>query len=260
MGKETLADQAKAIRSELNLVRTGNRTLAEPRPCEIIPGFTANADGSALVSTGDTRVICTAFIEDKVPPFRRNSGQGWLTAEYGMLPGATNTRVQREVTQGKASGRTLEIQRLIGRSLRGVTDLSAIGENTIWVDCDVIQADGGTRTAAITGAYVAVVLALRKLGGRMKFKTPPITRQVAAVSVGLIEGEAILDLDYSEDSRADVDLNVVFLDDKGLIEVQGTAEGDPFDRSHLNQMLDLAEAGITQRLEVQMAALGGKLL
>ena len=240
--------------------RADGRTQGQSRPCEIVPGFTFSADGSVLVSTGHTRVICTAFVENKVPSFRRDSGGGWLTAEYGMLPGATNTRAPREVTQGKASGRTLEIQRLIGRSLRAVTDLNAIGENTVWVDCDVIQADGGTRTAAITGSFVALVLALRKLGTRVAFPHPPITRHLAAVSVGVMDGEPVLDLDYSEDSKADVDLNVVMFEDKGLVEVQGTAEGNPFNREQFNRMLDLAEVGIAERIAVQKQALGGTLV
>ena len=246
--------------SDQIIQRSGGRTPAQSRPCEIITGYTTNADGSVLVSTGGTRVICTAFVENKVPSFRANSGGGWLTAEYGMLPSATNTRVTREVTQGRASGRTLEIQRLIGRSLRAVTDLSAIGENTISIDCDVIQADGGTRTAAITGAYVALVLALRKLDKRVSFVTSPVTRHLAAVSVGVMNGQGVLDLDYSEDSSADVDLNVVMFEDKGLVEVQGTAEGNPFSREQFNQMLDLAEVGIAERIEVQKQALGGTLL
>jgi len=257
---DSLQDQAKKLRTEMNLLRAENRAPEAPRPITLQTGFTKHAEGSVLVSTGDTQVICTASVEDKVPPFLRGAGQGWVTAEYAMLPRATSTRTNREVTQGKPSGRTSEIQRLIGRSLRAAVDLSALGENTIWLDCDVIQADGGTRTAAITGAFVALVLALRELGQRQKFKRPPLLRQVAAVSVGILEARPLLDLDYMEDSKAEVDLNVVMTDKLDLIEVQGTAEEEPFSREQFNQMMDLAEAGIAQRLAAQLEALGGRLL
>lgn len=256
----TLAEMAKKLKKDLNLMRKNGRKVDESRTFNIIPDFTCHAEGSVLAECGDTKVLCTASVENKLPPHRRGTGGGWLTAEYGMLPRATNTRNPREATKGKASGRTSEIQRLIGRSLRAVVDLNSIGENTIWIDCDVIQADGGTRTAAITGAYVALVMALRKMEAKKKFKQNPLIGQIASVSVGLLEGNAILDLDYSEDSNAEVDLNLVMNDRNEIIEIQGTAEEKSFSREQLNQMLDLGEIGLKQRLEVQLQALGGKLL
>ena len=260
MSIDTLQEQARALKSSLPLKRPDGRESGQARPLEIVTDFTMHAEGSVLVCSGDTKVICTASLEERVPPFRRGTGGGWLTAEYGMLPRATNTRSTREVTAGKPSGRTSEIQRLIGRSLRSVVDLSVLGENTIWLDCDVIQADGGTRTAAITGGFVALVLALRKLGAKRKFKRPPVSGHVAAVSVGLIEGRPLLDLNYAEDSGADVDLNVVMNESLHIIEIQGTAEKEPFPRTLLESMLDFAEQGVAERVAAQRAALGNKLV
>ena len=260
MAGDSLQEQARELKSKIPLARKDGRKPEEPRPFEIINDFTKYAEGSVLAKSGNTHIICTASVENRVPPFRRGSGLGWVTAEYGMLPRATNTRNSREATAGKPSGRTQEIQRLIGRSLRSVVDMSVLGENTIWLDCDVIQADGGTRTAAITGSFVALVLALRELGKSHKFVRPPVQRHVAAVSVGLMGGQPILDLDYDEDSSAQVDLNLVMTDSLDVIEVQGTAEEEPFPRNLLNLMLDQAEAGITQRVAAQRAALGGKLV
>ena len=260
MTGDSLQNQARELKSKIPLARKDGRKPEEARPFEIVKDFTMHAEGSVLVKSGNTHIICTASVENRVPPFRRGSGLGWVTAEYGMLPRATNTRTTREVNTGKPSGRTSEIQRLIGRSLRSVIDMSVLGENTIWIDCDVIQADGSTRTAAISGSFVALVLALRKLGKSHKFSHPPVQRHVSAVSVGLMAGQPILDLDYDEDSSAQVDLNLVMTDNLDIIEIQGTAEEDPFPRDLLNRMLDQAEAGITQRVEVQRAALGGKLV
>ena len=209
-----------------------------------------------FIEAGRTRVICTASVEDRVPPFLRNSGKGWVTAEYGMLPRATSTRTQREASTGKVGGRTQEIQRLIGRSLRSVMNLPALGERTIWMDCDVIQADGGTRTASITGAFVALALALEGLRKRDVIKSIPLLDYVAAISVGIVDGEALLDLAYDDDSRADVDMNIVKTGDGRFIEVQGTAEGSPFDRDALTALLDLADVGIRQLIEKQRAIVG----
>ena len=215
-----------------------------------------HAEGSVLIEAGRTRVICTASVEDRVPQFLRNTGKGWVTAEYGMLPRATNTRTQREASAGKVGGRTQEIQRLIGRSLRSVTNLPALGERTIWIDCDVIQADGGTRTASITGAFVALALALEKLRERDVIKKIPLSDYVAAVSVGIVDGEPLLDLAYDDDSRADVDMNVVKTGDGRFIEVQGTAEAAPFGRESLIRLLALADGGIAQLVEKQRAIVG----
>ena len=215
-----------------------------------------HAEGSVLIETGHTRVICTASVEDRVPTFLRNTGKGWVTAEYGMLPRATSTRMQREAASGKVGGRTQEIQRLIGRSLRSVTNLAALGERTIWIDCDVIQADGGTRTASITGAFVALALALEKLRTRDVIKNIPLSDYVAATSVGIVDGEPLLDLAYEDDSRADVDMNIVKTGNGRFIEVQGTAEAEPFGREALMMLLDLAEYGITQLVEKQRAIVG----
>ena len=209
------------------------------------------AEGSCLIEMGDTRVLCAATVEDRVPPHLRGKGLGWVTAEYSMLPRATSERTQREVTKGRQGGRTMEIQRLIGRALRGVVDTSKIGDRTVTIDCDVLQADGGTRTASITGGYVALVLALRKIGA-----TAAVTGQVAAVSVGIIDAVPMLDLDYSEDSRAEVDFNVVGTDQKTYVEVQGTAEGKPFDRPGMDRLLDLADGGLTQLFKMQRTVLG----
>ena len=240
--------------------RAGGRKPDAPRPLTFQLDYTRHAEGSVLVATGETKVICTASVENKVPPFRRGADAGWLTAEYAMLPGATPTRSTREITAGKAGGRTMEIQRLIGRSLRSVVDLRCLGERTIWIDCDVIQADGGTRTASITGAFVALVLALRRLQETEPLRGPPLSGQVAAVSVGLVEGSPLLDLDYTEDSCAEVDLNVVMTAEGELIEILGTAEEAPFSRAQLNDMLDLAEIGIRHHAAAQWDALGGRLL
>ena len=224
--------------------RTDGRAPSELRTTRLTPGFLAHAEGSVLIEAGRTRVICSASVEDRVPPFLRNSGKGWVTAEYGMLPRATSTRTQREATAGKVGGRTQEIQRLIGRSLRSVTRLAELGERTIWIDCDVIQADGGTRTASITGGFVALVLALKKLKENGVLRGLPVQDHVAATSVGVVGGTPMLDLAYEEDSRADVDMNVVKTGDGRFIEVQGTAEGPPFERPALDALLELADAGI----------------
>jgi ribonuclease PH len=209
-----------------------------------------------LIEAGHTKVICTASVEDRVPQFLRNSGKGWVTAEYGMLPRATSTRTQREASAGKVGGRTQEIQRLIGRSLRSVTHMPSLGERTIWIDCDVIQADGGTRTASITGAFVAMVLAMEKMREREVIKSIPVSDYVAAISVGIVDGEALLDLAYDDDSRADVDMNIVKTGNGRFIEVQGTAEAEPFGRESLIKLLALADGGITQLVEKQRAVVG----
>ena len=235
--------------------RPSGRRPEQMREVSFEVGFTKQAEGSVLASFGNTRVLCTASISEGVPGFLRGKGQGWLTAEYGMLPGSTNSRVDREAVRGKQSGRTVEIQRLIGRSLRASIDLKKLGERTITIDCDVLQADGGTRTTAITGASVAVVLALNTLQRSGALTTDPLKSMVSAVSVGMWRGIPILDLDYPEDSRADSDINVVMLAEGGLIEVQGTAEEKVFSRNELNALLDLAEAAGVQLLAAQMAAL-----
>jgi ribonuclease PH len=236
--------------------RSDGRAPGDLRPTQLTPGFLAHAEGSVLIEVGRTRVICSASVEDRVPPFLRNSGKGWVTAEYGMLPRATSTRTQREATAGKVGGRTQEIQRLIGRSLRSVTRTAELGERTIWIDCDVIQADGGTRTAAITGGFVALVLALKKLKESGALKTLPVQDHVAATSVGVVAGTPMLDLAYDEDSRADVDMNVVKTGDGRFIEVQGTAEGPPFERPALDALLELADAGIRRLVEMQREIVG----
>jgi len=218
--------------------------------------WTRHAEGSVLVEFGDTRVLCTASVEERVPPFLRDKGRGWLTAEYGMLPRATNTRSEREAARGKQSGRTLEIQRLIGRALRAVVDLPALGERTIQVDCDVLQADGGTRTAAITGAFVALHDALDWMRGRGMLQALPVRDFVAAVSVGIYQGAPVLDLDYAEDSACDTDMNVVMTGTGGFVEVQGTAEGAPYSRAEMDALLSLASRGIAQLVEHQRRALG----
>ncbi len=235
--------------------RPSGRQPHELRDINITRNFTCHAEGSVLVEFGRTKVLCNASIAEGVPRFLRGSGQGWITAEYGMLPRSTGSRMDREAARGKQGGRTLEIQRLIGRSLRAVVDLKRMGEYTITVDCDVIQADGGTRTASITGACVALVDALNGLQRDKLLKTDPLNQLVASVSVGVYQGVPVLDLDYPEDSSADTDMNVVMGEDGGLIEVQGTAEGATFDRATLNQMLDLAEAGIRELFEAQRQAL-----
>jgi ribonuclease PH len=220
------------------------------------PNYLMHPEGSVLIEAGRTKVICTASIEERVPPFLRNSGKGWVTAEYGMLPRATSTRTTREATSGKVGGRTQEIQRLIGRSLRAVTKLEAMGERSVWVDCDVIQADGGTRTASITGSYVALVLALRTLVKRGVLSQVPVQDHVAAISVGIVDGVPLLDLAYDEDSRADVDMNIIKTSDGRYIEIQGTAETTPFGRDRLYDMLAMADAGIAELVEIQTQALG----
>lgn len=235
--------------------RPSGREADQMRPVTLTRHYTKHAEGSVLVEFGDTKVICTASVEAGVPRFLRGSGQGWITAEYGMLPRATGERMQREASKGKQGGRTLEIQRLIGRSLRAAVDMRSIGENTVYIDCDVIQADGGTRTASITGACVALVDALTALKKRGAIKKVPAVQMIAAVSVGIYEGTPVLDLDYLEDSAADTDLNVVMTDKGGFIEVQGTAEAAPFSADELNAMLALAKQGIEQLFTMQTAAL-----
>ncbi len=214
------------------------------------------AEGSVLIETGNTKVICTASVEGSVPPFLKGKGSGWLSAEYNMLPRSTSTRVRRERT--KVGGRTQEIQRLIGRSLRSVLDMESLGEKTVWIDCDVIQADGGTRTASITGAYVALVLALRKINNQ--FNSFPVNRQVAAISLGIINDNVLLDLDYPEDSNAEVDMNIIMTEKKEIIEIQGTAEKEPFTRNKLTEILDIAEEGLNSHFQTQLHALNGRIV
>jgi ribonuclease PH len=237
-------------------MRSDGRLDEQLRPTRITPNYLMHAEGSVLVESGKTKVICTASIEDRVPPFRRNSGKGWVTAEYGMLPRATTTRTQREAQQGKVGGRTQEIQRLIGRSLRAVTKMEELGERTITLDCDVIQADGGTRTASITGAFVALALAVSKMRQQDIIRTMPIVDYVAATSVGIVEGMPMLDLAYIEDSKADVDMNVIKTGAGLYIELQGTAEAMPFGREALNRLLDLADTGIRQLIALQRGLVG----
>ncbi|MGH8582183.1 MAG: ribonuclease PH [Gammaproteobacteria bacterium] len=236
-------------------VRPSGRAADQIRPVTIERGYTRYAEGSVLIGYGATRVICTASVEERVPPFLRNSGRGWVTAEYGMLPRATASRTRRESADGKQGGRTLEIQRLIGRSLRAVVDFQALGERTLLIDCDVIQADGGTRTAAITGSYVALVDAVRALLGRRALKTNPIHGMLAAVSAGIYRGLPVLDLDYAEDCEAETDMNVVMNEAGNFIEVQGTAEGHAFRTEELHSMLALARHGIAAIIEIQTRAL-----
>ena len=224
--------------------RLNDRGPNELRPITISPNFTIHAEGSVLIEVGHTKVICTASVDDKVPPFLRNTGKGWVTAEYGMLPRATNTRSGREAAAGKVGGRTMEIQRLIGRSMRSVVALNELGERTVWLDCDVIQADGGTRCASITGAFVALVLALDKLKQSGQLRSIPVSDYVAAVSVGIVGGMPLLDLAYEEDSKADVDMNIVKTSDGRFIEIQGTAEAEPFGTDTLTGLLALADKGI----------------
>src|SRR5918995_174231 len=241
------------------MTRIDGRSPSQLRPTKITPGFLMHAEGSVLIEVGRTRVICTASVEDRVPPFLRNTGKGWVTAEYGMLPRATSTRTQREATAGKVGGRTQEIQRLIGRSLRSVMKLNELGERTVWIDCDVIQADGGTRTASITGGFVALVLALQRMREAGQIKAIPIQDYVAATSVGVVGGLPMLDLAYEEDSRADVDMNIIKTGDGRFIEIQGTAESEPFSREALAGLLDLADSGIAQLIEKQRAIVGSIL-
>jgi ribonuclease PH len=236
-------------------MRPSGRAANEIRPIRLTPNFTRHAEGSVLVEFGDTRVLVTASVEARIPNFLKGRGEGWLTAEYGMLPRATHTRSLREAARGRQSGRTLEIQRLIGRSLRAAMDRAALGERTITVDCDVLQADGGTRTAAITGGFVALVLACRELLRRGEIEGNPVHGQVAAVSVGIFQGEPILDLDYAEDTEAETDMNVVMNEVGGFIEIQGTAEGHAFKRNELTSLLDLASQGIDSCLAAQRSVL-----
>lgn len=238
------------------MTRQYDRAPGDLRPTAITPDFLAHAEGSVLIEVGRTRVICAASVEDRVPPFLRGTGKGWVTAEYGMLPRATSTRTTREASTGKVGGRTMEIQRLIGRSMRTIVRLNELGERTIWLDCDVIQADGGTRTAAITGAFVALVLALGKLKKAETLKTIPISDYVAATSVGIVGGMPLLDLAYEEDSKADVDMNIVKTGDGRFIEIQGTAEAEPFGRDTLIGLLELADAGIAELIAKQRAIVG----
>ena len=237
--------------------RPSGRTAEQMRDVRFTRGYTRHAEGSVLIEFGDTRVLCTASIESRVPPFLKGSGRGWVTAEYGMLPRSTNSRMRREATSGHQGGRTLEIQRLIGRSLRAVVDLAALGENTITLDCDVLQADGGTRTASITGAYVALADAVDTLLKNGKLKASPLHGAVASVSVGIYNGVPVLDLDYAEDSNAETDMNVVMNNAGHFVEVQGTAEGHAFRREEMNAMLDLAASGITRLFELQEQARAG---
>jgi ribonuclease PH len=237
-------------------LRTDNRAPDELRAVKITPGFLAHAEGSALIEMGSTRVICAASVEDKLPPHLRGQrAEGWVTAEYGMLPRSTHTRTQREIGRGGRSGRTHEIQRLIGRSLRAISDRKVLGERTITLDCDVLQADGGTRTAAITGAYVAFSIACKRLLKEKKIKRSPIISEVAAVSVGIVDGTALLDLKYDEDSRAEVDMNVICTGDGRFIEVQGTAEGSPFTREQMDNLLELGRKGIEELIRLQRQAI-----
>ena len=238
--------------------RPSGRGIDQLRDIRLTRRYTRHAEGSVLIECGDTKVICTASIDEKVPPFLKGKGQGWLTAEYGMLPRATGTRVDREAARGKQTGRTQEIQRLIGRSLRAVIDLSKIGERTIQIDCDVIQADGGTRTASITGAYVAVADAIAYLLAKKNLGASPLRDHVAAISVGVYRGAAVLDLDYLEDSACDTDMNVVMTGRGGFVEVQGTAEGDAFTQEQMNSMLALAKKGIQELVTAQRAALDAR--
>jgi ribonuclease PH len=242
------------------IYRSDNRTLDQMRPVNLIPDYIHTAEGSVLIEVGNTRVICTASVEESVPQFMRNMGKGWISSEYSMLPRATLTRTAREVNKGRPSGRTHEIQRLIGRSLRAVVDLDRLGERTIWIDCDVIQADGGTRTASITGAFVALGLALEKLVEAGTLTSSPLRDFVAAISVGIVDGEILLDLSYEEDSRADVDMNFVMTAGKKLVEIQATAEHQVFDEAQLGKMIGLASQGVQQLIAKQQAVLGALTL
>lgn len=251
----TLSDQLKNL--GLDAMRPSGRQPDQMRDIRITRNYTKHAEGSVLVEFGDTKVLCTASVERGVPRFLRGSGQGWVTAEYGMLPRATNTRTDREAARGKQGGRTLEIQRLIGRSLRAAMDLNKLGENTITIDCDVLQADGGTRTASISGAYVAIcdAIAFLKKDKHGAMKGNPLKHQIAAISVGIYKEQAVLDLDYAEDSSAETDMNVVMTEKGGFVEVQGTAEGEPYSEEELNAMLALARKGIAEITAAQTAAL-----
>ncbi len=237
-------------------MRIDGRNTDDLRPVQLTPDFIPHAEGSVLIEVGRTRVICTASVEESVPLFMRGSNKGWITAEYSMLPRATESRTPREASLGRKSGRTQEIQRLIGRSLRTAANLDLLGERTIWVDCDVIEADGGTRTASITGAFVAMVQAMDKLVDKGALNTVPIRSSIAAVSVGIVDGVPMLDLNYEEDANAEVDFNVVMTDQREFVELQGTAERQPFSKTRLDALLDLAESGIAQLIDTQQQALG----
>lgn len=239
--------------------RSHNRSPAQLRPVQFTRQFTKHAEGSVLVCFGDTQVLCTASVEESVPPFLRGKGQGWVTAEYGMLPRSTHSRMRREAAAGKQSGRTQEIQRLIGRSLRSVVDLTALGERQITIDCDVLQADGGTRTASISGAYVALVDAINQLINKGLLQQSPIKDSIAAISVGMVDGQALLDLDYPEDSNCETDMNVVMTGSGHFVEVQGTAEGAPFSFAEMQAMLGLAQQGISQIIQMQKEVLEQRL-
>jgi len=236
-------------------MRSYNRAALDLRPISIQKGVLKHAEGSALIEMGDTRVLCAASIEDGTPLFLRGSGKGWVTAEYGMLPRSTKTRTSREAVKGKQGGRTMEIQRMIGRSLRSITRMDCFGEMTVKIDCDVLQADGGTRVASVTGGYVALVEAFKTLVRQNKISVPPVMDSIAAVSVGIVDGRVLLDLDYSEDSCADVDMNVVMTGNGGLVEIQGTGEDRPFPRERLNELIDAAWGGISQIIDVQKKVL-----
>ena len=238
-------------------MRPSGRTPEQPRDIRLTRNYTCHAEGSVLVEFGNTKVICTASVENKVPPFLRGQGKGWITAEYGMLPRSTGSRMGREAARGKQGGRTVEIQRLIGRSLRAAVDLDALGEHSITIDCDVIQADGGTRTAAITGGCVALVDALNHLVAEKRIKKSPLKQMIAALSVGIYKGTPVVDLDYPEDSEAETDMNVIMTDQGGFIEIQGTAEGAPFVQEELDSMLTLAKQGIEKLFVLQKEALEG---
>ena len=240
--------------------RSDNRAPDQMRPVNIVPEFISTAEGSVLIEVGNTRVICTASIEESVPPFLRGAGKGWISAEYGMLPRSTLTRTPREASRGRTGGRTFEIQRLIGRSLRAVVDLARLGERTLWIDCDVIQADGGTRTASVTGAFVALGLALNKLVDAGTLTSAPIRDFVAATSVGIVDGEVLLDLSYEEDARAEVDMNLVITGGKRLVEVQATAGQHPFDDAQLRRMMELGHKGVESLIAKQQAMLNRLML
>ena len=237
------------------LIRQDQRATTEMRPLEIVPNFISSAEGSALIRLGETQVICTASVDDGVPPFQKGSGSGWITSEYAMIPRATSTRTPRESTRGRPSGRTMEIQRLIGRSLRAVVDMAALGERTVWIDCDVIRADGGTRTASVTGARVALGLAIQKLQAQRSLKGNPLRDYLAAISVGIVGDEMLLDLSYAEDSCADVDMNVVMTGAGKLVETQATAEGRTFSTEELSELIELARPAIHHLIEVQKSIL-----
>ncbi|PID59027.1 ribonuclease PH [candidate division KSB3 bacterium] len=241
-------------------MRKDGRKSDDLRPVQITRSYIKRAEGSVLIEVGDTKVICTASVENRVPPFLRNANQGWITAEYGMLPRSTDTRMQRETSRGKVSGRTQEIQRLIGRALRSVVDLTQIGERTIWVDCDVIQADGGTRTASITGACIALFDALTYMRKHKYIDSMPLKDFLAATSVGIVNGKVLLDLNYHEDSRADVDMNIVMTGSGKFVEIQGTAEEEPFDADQMQQMLAYARKGIQELIKTQRSYLGETLM